>query len=199
MKKNLYPAFLFCSLLYLVSCKKESSINPVNSNIQGSYTFISLTAITTSTQIVTDGTTTDKTITRSNYTTKDNTGTLTIDASKMTSTGLSYRIDTMATADYYEDNVFIETYEVPFQFTVPTSSSTSEYKWVTSDSVYFASGTVFTDGVTSPSGPSGARIKLEGDKLYVTGSNEQSSQDNSSGYLINSNLKADIIAIYQKQ
>ncbi|MES1223654.1 MAG: hypothetical protein ABUT20_49620 [Bacteroidota bacterium] len=199
MKRNVIKLLIFSSAIYLVSCKKDSSANPATGNVNGTYKFVSLTANTTSTVTITDGTTTDKTITKSVYTTKDNAGTLTIDDTKVVSTGLSYSIDTVVTVESYEDGVLTDTEEVPFQFDVPSSSATSEYKWVGTDSMYFASGSVFTDGTTTPSGPSGAKIKLEGGKLYVTGKNEKTSQDNSSGYLITTNSKASVVATYQKQ
>ena len=200
MQKFTLSIFLSFSLFYLVSCQKDSGDNnPPSKNIQGNYQFVSLTASTTSTVIITNGATVDKTVTKSNYTTKNNVGTLTITDSKMISAGLAYSIDTIAYSDMYEDGVLVDSFEFPFQFDAPTSSATTDYVWVTSDSIYCPNGTMFTDGVTSNSGPSGARVLLQGDKLYITASKEQTTHDNSSGYPATMIAQASVIAIYQKQ
>jgi len=200
MQKFTVSIFLSLTLFYLVSCQKDSGDNnPPSKNIQGNYQFVSLTAATTSTVIITDGTTVDKTVTKSNYTTKNNVGTLTITDSKMISSGLSYSIDTIAHSDIYEDGVLVDNFEFPFVFDAPSSSATSDYIWVTSDSIYFPNGTMFTDGVTSNSGPSGARVLLQGDKLYISASKEQTKNDNTSGYPTTMIEQGSVIAIYQKQ
>jgi hypothetical protein len=200
MKKIIFSVFISLSLLYLVSCKKDSGDNnPPSGNIQGNYQFLSLSASTTSTVIITDGTTVDKTVTKSDYTTKNNAGTMTITDSKIISTDLSYSIDTIAHSDMYENGVLVDNFEFPFQFDAPTSSATTDYVWVTSDSIYCPNGTMFTDGVTSNSGPSGARIMHQGDKLYIYASKEQTTHDNSSGYPTTMIAQASVIATYQKQ
>ena len=200
MKKITLSIFMSLSLFYLVSCKKDSGDNnPPKANIQGNYQFISLSASTTSTVIVTDGVTEDKTVTKSNYTTKNNAGTMTITDSKIISTGLSYSIDTIAHSYMYEDGVLLDDFEFPFQFDAPSSSATTDYVWVTSDSIYCPNGTMFTDGVTANSGPSGARILQQGDKLYISASKEQTTHDNSSGYPTTMIAQASVIATYQKQ
>lgn len=77
------PSFLVLLLITatgcFISCKKDSSDTPNNQSIVGNYKFVSLTASTISTQIVSDGVTEDKSVTYSNYTTKNNTGILVID------------------------------------------------------------------------------------------------------------------------
>ena len=117
----------------------------------------------------------------------------------MTSANLSYSIDTVVTVVSYEDGVYLDTQELPFQFDVPASGSTADYKWVTSDSIYFAGTSIFMDGNSIPSGPTGAKLKMVGDKLYVTGYKEQNSTDNSSGFLLTKKEKASVVATYQKQ
>src|ERR1700755_2463482 len=116
MKKIIFPSLVGFAVFYLVSCKKDSDNMPAGNNLIGNYKFISLTASTSSTHITDDGSTVDKTITTSNYTTTNNTGTLVIDATKITSADLSYSISTTATAAIYEDGVLVDTEEVPFEF-----------------------------------------------------------------------------------
>ena len=200
MKKITLSIFMSLSLFYLVSCKKDSGDNnPKSGNIQGNYQFISLSASTTSTVIVTDGVTVDKTVTKSDYISKNNAGNMTITDSKIISTDLAYSIDTIAHTYMYEDGVLIDDFDFPFQFDAPISSATSDYVWVTSDSIYCPNGTIFTDGVTSNSGPSGVRILQQADKLFIMASKEQTTHDNSSGYPTTMIAQASVIATYQKQ
>jgi len=190
------------SILFFASCKKDSSDTAGNANpdILGNYKFISLTANTTSTKMVSGGGMSQKTITRSTYTTTENSGTMRIEPTKMTSKDIAYSISTTATSDIYEDGVFIDSFELPFDFTAPASSASSEYKWITKDSVYFTNGYAFYDGSTPvTTGGNGAKLRLEGDKLYLNASKEQNSTTTEQGYQVISNDKASVIAIYQKQ
>jgi hypothetical protein len=190
---------LFFSAIYLLSCKKDSSDTPANTNITGSYKFISLAASTTSTQTVSDGVTVDKSITYSDYVTKNNTGTLTIDDKNMVSTDLSYTVDTTAKAYFYEDGVLIDSVESDFYADIPKSSATCGYQMITSDSVYVTNGSMFFNGSTSSTTPAGARIKVEGDKLYFFSSGTKTETQNQGGVSIIQEAKASIIATYQKQ
>jgi len=79
MRRISCSAFLIGSLIYLSSCQKDSSDTPANNGITGNYKFGSLTASTVSTAIVSDGITVDKTVTYSDYITKDNKCTLIVD------------------------------------------------------------------------------------------------------------------------
>ena len=199
MRKIFTSTLVFCSVIYLSSCKKDSSDTPINNNLIGNYTFVSMTANTESTVILNDGSTIDKTVTKSNYTTINNTGTLVIDANNITSTGLSYSVDTTAMAVFYEDGELIDSLEIPFTATVPTGSATSEYKLISSDSLYFPKGSIFVQGNFSQSKPVGSKFRLEGNKLYFTGSQEQVVQNSQAGVSMTTTDKASIVAIYQKQ
>lgn len=193
--------FFALSILFFTSCKKDSSAESGNANpdILGNYKFVSLTANTTSIKTVNDGTTIEKSITKSTYTTINNAGTMTIEPTKMTSKDLAYDISTTATADIYEDGVYIDTYDMPFEFSVPPSSSTSDYKWITKDSVYFTTGSMFYNGSSITTGGDGSKLRLEGDKLYFSGYKEQNSTTTEQGLQITTNDKASVVAIYQKQ
>ena len=199
MKKIFLPSLISFAVFYLVSCKKDSDNTPAGGNLIGNYKFISLTAATTSTQIVDDGSTVDKTVTRSNYTTTNNTGTLVVDATKMISADLSYSVSTTATADFYEDGVLIDTQDVPFQADIPSSGATSEYKVISSDSLYFPSGSAISGGVVASSDPGGCKYRFEADKLILTVNGEKTTQQSQAGVSITSINKANVIATYQKQ
>ncbi|MBS1577019.1 MAG: hypothetical protein JST09_17105 [Bacteroidetes bacterium] len=199
MKPSFLVLLLITATVCFISCKKDSSDTPNNQSIVGNYKFVSLTASTISTQIVSDGVTEDKSVTYSNYTTKNNTGTLVIDDKNITSTDLSYSVDTIAKAYFYEDNILIDSTESNFHIDIPASSATSGYTLVSTDSIYMISGSMFFNGSTSSTGPAGVRYKVEGDKLYIYGGNSKTTQQNQSGYIVNQKAEATVIITYQKQ
>src|SRR5436309_8633489 len=82
--------------ILVISCKKE--ISNEKADIQGNYKFISITAHTKSTTRTTSGTDVSEATTYSDYITQNNTGTVKIDGSTMTSQNLSYSIDTIMTS-----------------------------------------------------------------------------------------------------
>jgi hypothetical protein len=133
---------------------------------------------------------TDKTITQSNYTTGNNTGTVTLDASTMTTSNLSYSVSTVAKAYTYQNNVLTDSLEAPFNFTAPPSSSNISYRFVGGDSIYFDHGSVFMNGVTQASTLGGAKIKMEGAILYLTQLVHQIVSQNVSGVTIKTDESA---------
>ena len=158
---------ILITVLFL-SCKKNSDSPSSTNAIVGSWNFVSMNATTTSISESSQSSGTQKTVTNSNYTTQNNTGTVTIDASTIKTSNLSYSVNTTAKSYFYQDNVLTDSLESPFTFTVPASSSGVTYKYVSSDSIYFDQGTLLMNGVTQSTTPGGAKIKLEGDMLYIT-------------------------------
>jgi uncharacterized membrane protein len=167
MKKNLLITTAIIITLFLLSCNKDSD-TPTTIDIKGNWTFISMDANTTAIVESSQGAQTQKTITYSSYTTQNNTGTITTDASTMKANHLSYSVNTTAKSYVYQNNVLTDSLETPFGFAAPPSSSGVPYKYVSSDSIYFEGGTLFMNGVTQNITPGGAKLKLNGDTLYMT-------------------------------
>jgi hypothetical protein len=192
--------FLFtigiCTLL--VSCQKENSTSSSQANFLGNYKFISMQANTTTTAQATDGTDVEKTINLTNYITKENSGTIKFDETTATSTNLSYTIDTIMKTYYYINGSLEDSIEVPFQFTVPPSSSTAPYKLVGTDSIYFSSGSMFMNGSTQQTTPSGAKLRIDGDKLYMTMNVNQTSTQTQQGVVVESKAQASATITLQK-
>jgi len=188
------------SLLF-TSCKKDNSDSVVNEDILGSYDFVSLTASTKVTQTVSDGSSSAKTISTSNYTTEDNAGSLDITATQFISKDLGYSASTMGTVQVYEDGLHTDTYEVPFQAVVPPTNSTVPYKWITKDSIYFENSSIFYSGSPTPvaTNASGAKVRLEGDKLYITASQVQTQEQSDGGITVKSEAAATMLATYKKK
>jgi len=142
---------------------------------------------------------TDKTVTQTNYTTENNTGTVTIDASTMTTSNLAYSVNTTANSYFYTNDVLTDSLGVPFNFDAPASSGNMSYHFVGSDSIYFDQGTVFMNGVTQNTAPSGCRVKLQGDMLYLTQTIHQVVQQEVSGVTITSDESGTITINLKRQ
>jgi len=168
MKKNLLITKAIVITLFLFSCNKDSDTPSSTDDIKGTWAFVSMDANTTSIAESSQGAQTQKIVTNSSYTTQNNAGTVTIDASTMKTNNLSYSVNTTAKSYIYQNNVLTDSLETPLNFTAPSSSGGVMYKYVSSDSIYFDGGTLFMNGVTQNTTPGGARIKLNGDTLYMT-------------------------------
>ncbi|MFT3825304.1 MAG: hypothetical protein QM731_15405 [Chitinophagaceae bacterium] len=187
--KRFFPllSVLFITLS-IISCSKEISIETTgngsgsgsgngtgsgtgtnSTDIIGDWIFVKMYAKTKSTVEYSDGGDSYKTITNSEYTTTDNTGTVKITDSKLTSTGVGYSMSTTASADMYLNNTFLTSASLPVSYIAPPGNSDAPYKKINADSIYFTSGGFIDMGSGAvASNPVGARVKLDQDVLTLT-------------------------------
>lgn len=85
-----------------------------------------------------------KSVTYTEYTTKNNEGNLEIDGNNMKSKGLAYSIDTTTKTDYYENNKLIDSFKMPFKTDVSAADAVTGYKIITNDSIYVTNGLIFS-------------------------------------------------------
>jgi hypothetical protein len=187
LKKSLLSiaCILVCALL--ISCQKDNAENPTAVALAGSYKFISMEMNGLSISTATDGTDVERVETVTKYKTKNNSGTVTFTTSTLSSINLSYEIDTTLEVSYYTNGNLDDKIEFPLQFQIPPTSSTSSYKVVSTDSLYFSSGSMFVDGTaTQATQASGARIKKEGDLLQLIVPTNSTTTENNQGVLVTS-------------
>ncbi|GEP98930.1 hypothetical protein [Chitinophaga cymbidii] len=161
-----------------VSCGKEESLEPdenaaVKQELIGTYDFLYMAAHTESDVSMNYAGENLRTVTISDYISKDNTGTYEITASEVKSVGIGYTIDTVIKVRSY-DGGQIDEMEAGFTFTVADLNSSSTYKLVGTDSLYaesgFASVPSGSGGQTDlPVKPSGAKFFWSGDTLTFYG------------------------------
>ena len=189
MRHNLTRNGLLCCLiLLLASCQKEISIDLGSSgsgsggnggsggsggnntsNIVGSYDFVGLSAHTLSSVSVTQGGQTAKSVTTSDYSSINNSGTIQITANQIIATNLAYAIDTVMNVKTYLDNVLIDNSDLPFAVTLPATSSTSTYTRIRADSLSVTGGigTAPNPSGVGPTGPTGVKLAWSGDTLLL--------------------------------
>jgi hypothetical protein len=165
MKRNLL-LMLSGVVIMLASCSKDHT-NPDTAGIAGTYKLKSISAKTNSTITGTDG---EKETTVSDYTGTNTTGTIVVDGSKFSATGLSYEVNSTATAYYYQDNELIDSFSMPFNVKIPASNSAAPYKLVGTDSIYFSQGSfasaLTSDGTVETTG-SGGKYTVSGNLLTI--------------------------------
>jgi len=151
-------------ILMMGACKKSnsgtsSSINPLAG---GTWNFVDLSSnakLTATESGIISATVIDVT----DFTTIDNSGTITFTADSMAGSGIGYTIDTTYTTYTYVGPQG-DTVTSPFTTTIsPTSSSTS-YQLIGSDSIYFGSGTPFSVSLYA-----GDTVKIEGAHFSISG------------------------------
>lgn len=180
--RTITTTLLFGLVIAFTSCEKEVNYaNNNNSNnggtggngstqdIIGTYDFVGIEAHTQSTVTVNTGGQELKSVTVSNYVSKNNTGTMQITSSQFISNNLGYSIDTIMNVKSYTDNVLIDDSDFPFVETVPGSSSTSPYTRITADSISVvgALGAPSDPSGTIPTGTVGMKLAWSGDTLLL--------------------------------
>lgn len=169
MRKAIFFLLTAFILSSIVSCKKDDSSTSSTSPLTGNWKLISISAQTQSTIQYTDAGSVFKTVTNSAYTSTNNGGTVTFSPSAITATGVTYQISDTAYGYDYMDNQLEDSLSFPFAFTCPPTNSTSSYKMIGQDSIYFAGQTLITtQGSTGSSSPSGAKFNITGNTLTLT-------------------------------
>ena len=187
-----------CCLFVFYSCKKSSD-SPSNA-ISGNYKFVSVHATTSDSEQYTDLGVVNKTVTTSEYTSTNNTGSVVIDASNFTATGIGYSVSTIAHARIYEDGAIVDSLDLPFDVTIPASSSVSKYNLSGADSIHFTSGAFISGaGVSTGGAPSNGTYKLENGQLTIALSAVKDSVDMSSGTAVTIHQELNGTITLQKQ
>ncbi|HSZ86731.1 MAG TPA: hypothetical protein VK787_11925 [Puia sp.] len=194
------------ALLIFISCKKDSSGSGGGGNdtLSGtSWSFTSMTAQTQATEEEIEASDDIKSVTTSGYTTTDNAGTISFSGGKATATNIAYSVDSPLIVLTYDNNVLLETDTIPFSFSAPSSSSSSTYKVIGSDSLYFTNGFVtsgdITGGNPQPTAPSGYKFHITGNTMIMTTIIVKDSSANISGVSTQLHESANISILLTKQ
>jgi len=195
--------FLTALIILATSCQKEVSFQTGNNsgssggtggnnsttNIAGDYDFVGMIAHTSSTVTVDEGGIEAKTVTTSDYVTKNNGGTAKFTPTEMDLTDLTYSIDTTMNLKLYQDNQLLDDEELPFVLSSPPTSSSNPYTRITADSITIlgALGVASDPTGTAPTGPAGVRLAWSGDTLLLkvnSGFNQTVTQNGVTGVIV---------------
>lgn len=177
--KKLLVTGLFSVVILLTACKKDSPNS--TSNIEGTYNFKYISVKSNSTLIGSSG---DKAVTISEYSTTDNTGTVSFNGDVLTAQNVTYVVNTQAKVYVYDGSDLLDSSSYPFTYTIPPLNSVGQYKIVGADSIYFPQG-----GLRSTIGgtgsyqtmASGGHYSFSGNLLTITQNLEKDSSFQDSG------------------
>jgi|ADGO01.1.fsa_nt_gi hypothetical protein len=178
-KIPLLPTCLCCFLL--VACSKEKSIDStdpghngggtnVSNELIGDWKFVQMHVVAESVvDAIGGGIPPTKTITETDYYTKDNTGTMTFTANKIDYSNFGYSVDTVVKAEIIIDGISMGEMEQAFSFAMPPVSGSSSYKIIGADSLYSPAGFINMAGLGQmPTQGAGSRFRIVNDTLILT-------------------------------
>jgi hypothetical protein len=146
------------------ACKKSNNSNSTTTNplAGGTWNFVDLSsdAKLTATE---SGIISAQIVDVTDFTTIDNSGTISFTADSMSGSGIGYTIDTTYTTYTYIGTTEDST-TTPYTTTVSPTSSSSGYQLIGTDSIYFGAGTPFS--VTLYAGDT---VKIEGVHFTING------------------------------
>lgn len=166
---------IVAAIILFTACQKgiepfdDSGTSQTGNDITGTWNFISLTGITQTTSEYSDSGIDYKTITNSNYVSTDSTGSITFGDSTFNSANISYNVSSILYGYDYQNNVLVDSTQMPFNITIDSSNSSGTFRLIGSDSIYFPSGSfISVSGSTTQSQPSGGKININGNNLTIT-------------------------------
>ena len=162
--------------LFLTSCQKDSDpVANTNDKLFGTWNFIGMTASVKNTIVAGTGVDQEKMITSYPITAANPTGTVTIDSKNIKTSGISYSFETTVKSQFYLGGSLEDTFDDPFEGTMPASSATTTYKTVGTDSIHLESGLITFDqtaggmsGIPQQTIPQDFKISWENDVLVLT-------------------------------
>lgn len=167
MKGTILSLFIFSFFISLISCKKDNGAS--GSALIGNWNFTSLHAKTTTTDQYNDGSGNYKTITSLEYTSTDNQGTVVINSNTLVGTGIAYKLSTNMFSSIYLENVLQDTFSFPIEVALGPVNSTTKYRLVGADSIYFEGQSLFNvDPSGSITNQTGMRYSISGKTLTLT-------------------------------
>lgn len=177
--KKLLVTGLFSLVILLAACKKDSPNS--TSNIEGTYNLKYISVKSNSTVIGSSG---DKAVTISEYSTTDNTGTISFSEGVLSTQDVTYVVNTQAKVYVYDGSDLLDSLSFPFNYTIPPLNSVLQYKIIGADSIYLTQG-----GLTSTIGgtgsyqtmASGGHYSFSGNLLTITQNLEKDSTFQDSG------------------
>ncbi len=197
---SLLPALI---LLTAVSCSKEKSIDTGNGgngngsavNLQGSWKFISLNG--TLNEIASFNLAGDDLRVESFFTlaSKNPVGIYRITSTDFNGEGIGYDFTGISVIKAFENGVLQSENTIPFNENVPATNTTSKYKVIGTDSIYFETG-----APGDPNGNAGGcRFKLEGKKLSLFQKTDTTVVTDQGGIKTTETQKANFTLILEKQ
>jgi len=184
--KIILAAALFFSLI-LSSCKKDTNSGGTQNSIQGNWKLISVSGISQVTDTYQQYGSAYKNISNYTYSSSTASGSYNITSTNFDGQSIAYNTTGTLTMKIYQDNNLLLDNSQSSQAAITATNSTSTYKKIGTDSLYFVSGSLInvSTGTSSSMTPAGMKYKIEGTKLTLSMDQTQSSIITQSGVSVN--------------
>ena len=211
MKK--FPSLLIAATVFVatvfIACRKDiddpisrpdDPVDSTNNSIKGTWNFISMNAQTRGITEVNFGGESQKSVSALDYITSNNAGTMAINDSVMSIAGITYTLSGNVKKYKYKNGSLIDSVSTPFNFTLPLANSSSKYKLINADSIYFPEGGFISIArATTPISPSGGRINISNNALILSQSFHKITTGNVAGSSYHIIESGTAIITFQKQ
>lgn len=201
--KNLYLPVIAAASIFLFSCKKDSTVSEQpQSNLNGNWNLLSIEVNgETSTKITTEEFGSMTSVATMDYLTTNNKGILAFTQSTVKSINLVYDVTGTFGMKQYMDDVFIggedSTVNIHHELDEEEETMEGSYTRVGADSIYCPEGfVIFPQGIDEGK-PMGAKLRFDGDKVFMTFINKESTSTNDDG--ITNETKNDVTMVIALQ
>ncbi|ULQ53431.1 hypothetical protein [Flavihumibacter fluvii] len=173
--KQLLHSSLILSVV-LFSCQKqleledEPSTGGNTNTLNGNYDLVNIRLQATSTFLYSESGVDYKAVVVTDYTSKNNQGTVLIDGGKFNTNNVSYTVDTTIKGYFYVAGVLVESVDSSFTAQVPPFSDSTPYTESGTDSLTFQNATIGApngSGITIPNVTLGAKLSWSGNILTL--------------------------------
>lgn len=174
-------------LLLLIACQKEQSLETLgatpgtggpgggggggstNGTEVGTWKFLNAKQVYSQTSEVDMGTGVMKTVSSTDFTTINNSGTIKFDGTTAAVTDVGASVNATMKVSTYLGGSLLNSQNVPLTGDMPATSFDATYKKIGTDSLYFADGFIeINAGGSGPTSGTGYKLKWDGDKMTLT-------------------------------
>ncbi len=198
--KQILPALSLLAFI-ISSCSKEKSYSS-GSPLVGDWKFISSSGTTNATSTFDLAGDEIKLETILTYTSENPVGVYNISGKEFNGIGIGYDYNGNLTIRTYENGILQSDDTNPIATTIPPTNSTSQYRLVGNDSIYFevnTPSTPSTPGSGSATKPGGCKYKLEGNRLTLFVQTTQSQNNDQGGFITKDTQTADVVIVLERQ
>ncbi len=197
--------FLLAVSAVFSSCQKDNDVPNTNEKLFGTWNFVGMKATVGTSTTAGSGIDEQKVISSYSFDADNTVGTVTIDPLNFTTSGIGYSFDANINTEMYMGGVLFDTYDSPFQSTLPPSNATTTYTAIGTDSIHLQSGFLSFDPAAGGSGtptatiPQGFRISWDNDILVLSSDVSHNMNQNTGGGSVQVKVTATQIVRLKKQ
>lgn len=178
----------------------SGSIEETKSKLLGEWDFVNIHLKSTSTTVSTAEDINSKIVLVNEYTTFDNTGSMTVSPTQMSSVDLSYSATAKMITEIFINNISGGKMQTSQTISVPSSNSIADYQVITADSIFTPGGNLIElDDIELTAMASGMKVQFVDDRLILTAKISSTETMNESGENLSITIQANVVITYKRK